>query len=480
MVSAIATSPAAPAELLTVRRYFESPFAVFVVFLGVYLVTWGGHYTSGDGYYKVSWAKAIYFRGSADIDPGPGLSYSPYGIGHTLIALPAIAASDAVTRVTGIRAEAALYTFTFVLNGAIFIYLVALYLWPSFSPRRVWLTVALLGLATTWWPHTKLDFSEALVATVLLGGFLAVRQRRPLLGGLVAGYALTMRIETVVLLLLLGLYCYSRERRASPLIWFACAQLLWLSVYVAANSVKDVNAVLYDSSSSQAFVNPLAVGVYGILFSAGKSIFLYSPPLILGFFGWRTFYRLGFAEDAILFLSIFVAQLLTYALWWDWSGDDSWGVRFMIPSVMLMSIPLVAILERRYAVIVAASIGIAIQSLAVAVNGLDYVLLLRQQQMVRESLYLGDEAVAVRIDIEDMRYNPQYCQIAGHIILVRTLVGAPPTPRGDIRAARIGTSLYDTLPPEVWRNAARADFVWVRLLSESAVSRPLLPSDHGP
>lgn len=41
---------------------------------------------------------------------------------------------------------------------------------PVFShfhpARSVWETVSIVGLATTWWPYTKLDFSEPLVLTV--------------------------------------------------------------------------------------------------------------------------------------------------------------------------------------------------------------------------------------------------------------------------------------------------------------------------
>ena len=52
-----------------------------------YGLTWAGHYTSGDGATKVAWAEAMVFRHSADIDPGPAVAYSQYGIGHSLLAM---------------------------------------------------------------------------------------------------------------------------------------------------------------------------------------------------------------------------------------------------------------------------------------------------------------------------------------------------------------------------------------------------------
>jgi hypothetical protein len=131
----------------------QKPLAVFAFFMLVYTLTWGGHYTSGDGAEKVAWARAMIFHASADIDPGPGVAYTKYGVGHALFAAPAMAAAHLIRSSTGIRCEAALYTFMFVVNGAFFLYLVARYLWRDYSPKRVWATVLILGLATTWWPH---------------------------------------------------------------------------------------------------------------------------------------------------------------------------------------------------------------------------------------------------------------------------------------------------------------------------------------
>jgi hypothetical protein len=47
-----------------------------------------------------------------------------------------------------------------------------------------------------------------------------------------------------------------------------------------------------------------------------------------------------------LFAGVFVVELFFFATWWDWSGDDAWGVRFLIPGIMLMTIPAIEVLER--------------------------------------------------------------------------------------------------------------------------------------
>ena len=103
---------------------------VFFCFLALYVVTWGGHYTTGDGAEKVAWAKAILYRGSADIDPGPGVAYSKFGVGHSLLAMPPLLLSNAIEARIGIKCEGACYTFLFLLNGAWFLALVARFLAP--------------------------------------------------------------------------------------------------------------------------------------------------------------------------------------------------------------------------------------------------------------------------------------------------------------------------------------------------------------
>ena len=93
----------------------------------------------------------------------------------------------------------------------------------------------------------------------------------------------------------------------------------------------------------ETFSTPLLVGLYGILLSAGKSVFLFSPPLLLGVLGWRRFAKTHTA-DAYLFAGVFVVELFFFAMWWDWSGDDAWGFGFhswrhaaTIPAIEVLS-----------------------------------------------------------------------------------------------------------------------------------------------
>jgi hypothetical protein len=437
---------------------FQRSLQVFAVFLAVYLVTWGGHYTTGDGSKKVAWAKEL-LAGKLVVAANGGAPTSKYGIGHSLIAMPALAASSFIRQHTGIRSEPALYTLIFVVNGALFLGLVSYYLFHLYPVRRVWITISLLGFASTWWPYTKQDFSEVLVTTALFAGFLLIRSGFPLAGMFVAAFTLTIRVDSAVPLGLLGLWALYREQQLRTALKLCVATVPAILLVAAANYVR-YHSIFDHGYDGEGFTESIFVGLQGILFSAGKSVFLFSPPLILGFWGWRRFFRRPTVRlDAVLFLAIFVAELLLYSKWWDWSSDDAWGVRFMIPAVMLMCIPLIEVLERRFLVGVVAVAGVWVQSIAVLVGGLDYVYLLRTAHLEREALFVSGRD---RVDIEDMRFNPTYSEIAGNWILVRHLLHIPPKSSRTKSFETTGTPLFDTLPPGAWAEAARWDFIWLR------------------
>jgi hypothetical protein len=428
---------------------------VFFGFLLLYTLTWGGHYTSGDGAIKVDWARAL-LRGSSQLDPRFGVTYSQYGIGHTLLALPAIVVSDWLKRAAGVRTEAALYTFLFILNGAWFLALVHRYLSRHYDGARVLTLLILMGVATIWWPYTKLDFSEPLVATAILWGFVLMQEGRHVIGFVVASLAGLIRPDAFLLMPLLILWYGWRVaswRRAAIL---ALALLPALAAHVASNYVRGGHW-LASGYPGETFSTPLLVGLYGILLSAGKSVFLFSPPLLLGVLGWRRFAKTH-AADAYLFAGVFVVELFFFATWWDWSGDDAWGVRFLIPGVMLMTIPAIEVLERRALVAGVAIVGICVQLLAVMISGLEYTLLIRRERLTRQVLFAPGRN---RVDFEDLRFNPRYSQIAGHLQLIRGLLGAGDRgPASD--ESRSGTPLPAALTGAPWRDAVKWDFIWLR------------------
>jgi hypothetical protein len=450
-----------------------SPFRlssrVFAVFALIYLCTWAGHYTSGDGNHKIAWAKAMLGH-TEGLKLDQNGVYSKYGIGHSLLAIPPLEAAYWIQKKTGIRSEAALYTLMFVVNGALFLALVAYYLSHFYPVGAVWGTVLTLGLATTWWPYTKLDFTEPLVLTAAFLGFLLIRFGKPVPGLLIAGFTLTLRPDAVVIVGPIAAWYLLGNRSIRALVQIVLSfapsiALVLFSNYLRYHSWTD------QGYADQRFSNPLLVGLYGILLSSGKSIFLFSPPLLLGVWGWKQFARRKeITSDAWLFLAICSAQVLFYAKYWIWSSDDAWGMRYVLPGVLLLCIPMVTVLHRRRIVVPVVAAGVLVQLLAVTVGGLDFLMLLRTSHPQREALWVGG---ANRIDFDDVWFDPNYSQIAGNWILLRCLLHLPPEPRRAEDTATVGTSLYDAIPPQAWQATARWDFIW----NLRRPAGPVRPSD---
>jgi hypothetical protein len=100
------------------------------------------------------------------------------------------------------------------------------------------------------------------------------------------------------------------------------------------------------------FSTPLLEGLGGILFSPGKSIFLYAPMLLLAPLGLWLMYRRRATGDgrpangrltAILLTAEIAAGILFNSLWWAWTGNFAWGPRLIMPILPLLIWPLAAL-----------------------------------------------------------------------------------------------------------------------------------------
>ena len=79
----------------------------------------------------------------------------------------------------------------------------------------------------------------------------------------------------------------------------------------------------------------LPIGLYGLLLSPGKSIFLYVPALLIVLAGYRIFWRRDrFLAATIVALAVY--HLLIYGAWTDWPGGWTWGPRFLISALPLL------------------------------------------------------------------------------------------------------------------------------------------------
>jgi hypothetical protein len=133
-----------------------------------------------------------------------------------------------------------------------------------------------------------------------------------------------------------------------------------LAVILALNYVRYENAFSIGERTpgNQFTLGNALVGMYGYLFSPGRSVFLYSPPALLGLFGARRFYQLHRAE-ALLFAAIACTYVVGYAGQDLWHGGWGWGPRYMLPVVPLLVISSAYVMESRRGIMVAVALGVA-------------------------------------------------------------------------------------------------------------------------
>ncbi|HEX3724267.1 MAG TPA: hypothetical protein VHV31_15880, partial [Nitrolancea sp.] len=137
-----------------------------------------------------------------------------------------------------------------------------------------------------------------------------------------------------------------------------------------------LNYYRFDTIRDPAFGNILDgsldifVGLYGNLLSPGRSIFLYSPPLILALLMFRQFYR-RFPYEALLVAGIAVCYIVLYSIPLDWDGGWSWGPRYLLAIVPFLMLPLGYFFTSRARIALAVAFGIlgaGIQLLGIIIN----------------------------------------------------------------------------------------------------------------
>ncbi len=230
------------------------------------------------------------------------------------------------------------------------------------SARRALIVVLAAGLASPLWPYARMLFPEAILACALggaVGCAIMGRERRGVwwafAAGLCLGGGMLVRAAFGVYALPLGVLLASKhapfhgERESSPLstkwgeslgeeLAFGVGVLPFAAGLLLHNALR-FGSPFETGYGGEGFSTPIPVGVFGLLFSPGKSVFLYAPPLILAVLLWPRFRRAYPALGAFLALA-WVTALLFYGAWWAWYGGWCWGPRFLVPLIPISLLPL--------------------------------------------------------------------------------------------------------------------------------------------
>ncbi|MBZ0315760.1 MAG: hypothetical protein K8L91_05015 [Anaerolineae bacterium] len=329
--------------------------AIGLFFFSAYTFSIGTPFYSSDGQVMYETARSIALQYSLAIPPSDlpqtiigydGRTYSKYDPGLPLLSAPMVLAADELGKATqSNRYALAAIAVQLIPAAAMSISLAGVFYIASrlcSLPRSLLVTFA-GGFCTLTWPYARLYFGEAVLAgclTLAVAPLIhQISTRSILLSSWAIGFAILTRASAIIYLPALAyLIWQNTPRRRLHLSLFGFGPLLAIIALAIHNYLRfhDLMATGYEGESFRLL--PVD-GIVGLLFSPGKSIFLYSPPLILSLILWPKLRR---KNPPLAWALIIIAgtALIFYGAWWAWHGGWVWGPRFLVPLVPLWCLPL--------------------------------------------------------------------------------------------------------------------------------------------
>lgn len=342
--------------------------------------------------------------------------------------------------------------------------------------RTASMTTAVLACATTTWIYARMPYSEILQLACFVGWFRQVLRvadepdRRGALwlgawAGLLfnAKYVFGAALVGGALVIAWTLRARRREL-VRVLAWAAATGVPLLGVALWYNWARwgSVARTGYEPYLDAYFGGSLFDGAWGMLASPNKSVFLYSPPLVLAAIGFpaaiRHGARFGFAVAAIV-----VPVFLVYATYRSWSGDYAWGPRFFVWATPIVLVPFAFFLDHTAAawrtrtrravvgIVVAAGVGVQVVGASLYWDHFIRIAIEVKNQWLGNPNRAGSYIPArgrghcdsCFEDTYELLWTPAFQPIRGHLWLLRALA------RGDD-----ATSAQADAP---WRNYTHLD-----------------------
>ncbi|MFC2171645.1 hypothetical protein ACFLU6_03320 [Acidobacteriota bacterium] len=343
---------------------------IYLFVLSCYLLTFNLHVVSTpDEFQRLGLVRSLVFDGSLVVEAGRDRPFvTKYPIFQSIAAIPwYLAGYFTAQLLPGLEAhsiaEFSTGLFMPMVCAAIVVIVFKLSIAIGSSVRSSVGAAVVLGLASCLWPYSKRFFSEPVTALLLLvgaWGFLtfqsSLKTRHLILSfGILILAGLNNYLSGLVILMSAAILIIDRERRKYGVLRIiliaGIAFALCVSLCMLINHIKFGHPIRtgyeesttmirdIDSRWAEFLANPLFIGLYGFLFSSGRSIFLFNPPLILALLG------IGELSCRNRVLARYIAVtsglfLLFYSKLVVWYANGVFGPRYLIPVIPLLFIPL--------------------------------------------------------------------------------------------------------------------------------------------
>lgn len=338
--------------------------ALFLLALSVYLLSMTG--TLGideETMYLVT--ESIAERGEVAVGPSmlrqtwtvtarSGDKYSILEVGQSVLALPfyyigKIAASIVAPGLRPYATRAAVAAMGPVF-GALAVLLVALLVEAlGHSQARAAAVALLAGFGTLLWPYARTFYREPVLAALFLAVVWALvrfqtdgRTRWVVLAAtafFLAGIVRVLALGLAPVFLTAVMRARADSGNREHWILFGVGAIAALTVDLGYNALRFGSPWATGYPQEETFSHPLSMGLYGFLFSPGRSVFLFCPVLVIAMFGLPRMWRearstLGLVAAVALF------HLCVFGCWWAWAnGRGLWGPRYLVPMLPLALLP---------------------------------------------------------------------------------------------------------------------------------------------
>ena len=222
------------------------------------------------------------------------------------------------------------------------------------SITKAFLASILLGNSTIIWVYSSTFWTQPIVTFCLFCAFYFIFLFRKnhsnlflLLAGILLGYSFITRYVSIITVPFFTLYIicsFWRMKRkmllslalfALPLVFFFLLQMGWN--FYRFDSIFNMGAK-HQAFLRFSFRGKLYVSLPAMLVGFNRSIFVFSPPLILFLFSVKKFIRKHRLEALTLF-GVVLVYLLFYSKFSFWSAPASWGPRFLVPIKPFLLLP---------------------------------------------------------------------------------------------------------------------------------------------
>lgn len=308
---------------------------------------------------------------------------------------PYVWAREIAPSVTGARWALCLNTLWGALGMTALLFLVRRY----FDWRTAITTIVLVGICSDWWYQSRGLYSEVAAGAFLIASVYFAVSEKPYPSAAALAVSILFRPTNLIALPFWGLAAWRKGAKAFLSLLLILGGLALLAIYNWVRFGAPTNFGYLEGNLSV----PFFTGLRAMFLSPGRSLFVYSPILLLAIPGaWIFFKRERLLTLICSFIVLGYAAIV--ASWGPLGWGLSWGMRLMAPTVPVLGFLAASAIDRafrnRWLIIAPVALGLMGFGVQVA------ALLRDPTHVLIDRMQSGD------VKFEETIYSARHCWLA--------------------------------------------------------------------